>query len=134
MIITSLKIFVFSSLINLLWEVSHSGLYKTCQKSPLNKYVIRILRASFFDGLWITIFYLLTIFIFNNVNIINNMYQIFLFIILALLYAFICEKISLKHKRWEYTNKMPTIFRVGVTPLFQLAITGLLTFLFVFLM
>ena len=70
---------------------------------------------------------------FGNLNIFENYIQLTVFIILALLFSFIDEKVSLKMKRWSYTKNMPTVLGVGITPLFEVAVTGALTFAAVFL-
>src|SRR3989304_3085656 len=97
-----LHIFIISFLINLLYEIIHSQLYKTCLKMDLKKYIPLIIGASVKDGLWITFFYFITSIIFNTEQILNNPYQLFLFVILSLSFSFIDEKISLKMKRWKY--------------------------------
>lgn len=127
------QIFFISFLINLSWEVIHSQLYTTCQKLSLNKYIPLIIKVSLKDGFWISIFYIISFYIFQNTNILLDTNQLILFILLALSFSFIDEKISLKMKRWEYTAEMPTIFKVGITPLLELAVTGTLTFLYIFL-
>ena len=132
MISISFQVFLISSLINLLWELVHSQFYKTCLKLSLKKFIPLIVKASFKDGLWISAFFAVSVSIFRNVNILNDSYQILFFTIISLFFAFIIEKISLKSKRWKYASIMPKIFGVGVTPLLQLAVTGILTFLFIF--
>jgi len=132
MISILLQIFFISFFINLLWEVLHSRLYTTCLKAPLRKYIPLIIGASLKDGLWISFFYGISVSLFGTVNILTNIPQLFFFIILALLFSFIDEKISLKMKRWEYSEQMPKVFNVGITPLFELAVTGIVTFLYVF--
>ena len=133
MIYILIQIFLISFLINLFWEIIHSQLYTTCLKLQLKKYIPLIIGASFKDGLWISFFFLISVFIFSNVNILNNAFQLLLFVVLALLFSFIDEKISIKMKRWEYSKQMPLIFGVGITPLLELAVTGILTFVYVFL-
>ncbi len=128
-----LQIFLISFLLNLLWEVIHSQLYETCLKLPLKKYISLIIGASLKDGFWISLFFIITVFIFGNINILLNPFQLLVFIIVCLAFSFVDEKISLRLKRWEYTNKMPKIFGVGISPLSELAVTGVLTFLYVFL-
>lgn len=127
------QIFLVSFLINLLWEVIHSQLYTTCLKSSLKKYIPLIIGASLKDGFWISVFFLISVLIFKNVNILINHFQLSFFIFLSLSFSFIDEKISLKMKRWEYSKQMPKIFGVGITPLLEVAVTGILTFLYVFL-
>jgi len=133
MISILLQIFLISFLINLLWEIIHSRLYTTCLKAPLKKYIPLIVGASLKDGFWISLFFLVGVYIFENVNILTNTTQFMLFIFLALAFSFVDEKISLKIKKWEYSKQMPKIFGVGITPLIEIAITGILTFLYVFL-
>jgi len=133
MISILLQIFLISFLINLLWEVIHCQLYTSCLKSPLKKLIPLIIGISLKDGFWISIFFLISVLIFKNINILTNKFQLLVFVLLALSFSFAAEKISLKMKRWEYSKQMPKIFGVGVTPLLELAITGVLTFLYVFL-
>jgi len=127
------QIFFVSFLINLLWEVCHSQLYKTCLDLPLKKYIPLIIKASLKDGLWITLFFLITVLIFNNPNILANYLQLSIFVVFCLIFSFADEKISLKLKRWEYSPSMPKILGVGATPLLELAATGILTLFYVFL-
>jgi hypothetical protein len=127
------QIFLVSFLINLLWEVVHSQLYVTCLKLPLKKFIPLIIAASLKDGLWISLFFWISVLIFKNINILTNNLQLGLFVILSIAFSFIDEKISLKLNRWKYSKQMPRIFGVGVTPLFELAVTGVLTFLYIFL-
>src|SRR3989344_4036202 len=125
MLTTFFQIFIIAFLINLLYEVLHSQLYTTCLKMPLKKYIPLITIASVKDGIWISIFFAVSVLIFKNLIILTNYYQILFFIIIALTFAFIDEKISIKYKRWEYSSQMPKIFGVGITPLLELAITGM---------
>jgi hypothetical protein len=132
MLLIVFKIFLISFLINLAWEISHSILYNTCLKLSLKKYVRLIIWASIKDGLWISLFYIISVYIFNNINILTNSIQLLFFVIISLIFAFITEKIAIKYKRWEYSDKMPKIFGAGITPLPQIALTGILTFFLIF--
>ncbi len=122
-----IQIFIISFFLNLLWEVIHSQLYVTCLEAPLKKYIPLIIFASIKDAFFITLFYLISVLIFNNQNILNNSFQIIFFIIISLLFSFIDEKISLKQKRWQYTESMPTIFGVWISPLLEIAVTGVVS-------
>lgn len=126
------QIFFIAFPINLLWEVIHSQLYETCLKSPLKKFIPLIIGASLKDGFFISLFYLITVFAFNNINILASQFQLLAFMLLALSFSFIDEKISLKLGRWQYAKTMPKVFGIGLTPLLELAVTGILTFLYVF--
>ena len=120
------QIFITSATLNLVWEVAHSLLYETALAIPVQQYSPMILSMSAKDGLWITLFYAASALLFKNINILKNRGQLVAFIIMALLFSFFDEKISLSMGRWEYAAAMPTLLGVGVTPLFQLAITGIL--------
>ena len=133
MISILLQIFLISFFLNLLWEIIHSQLYETCLKASLKKFIPLIILASIKDAFWISLFFIISVYIFKNINIILNLPQIIFFIFLAFAFSFLDEKISLAKNRWRYSKQMPTVFKVGVTPLFEIAITGVLTFLYVFL-
>ena len=130
---TVLIIFLIAFLINIIWEFCHCNLYSTCVNWPTKKRILLLFFASLKDALFIVIFYLISIFPFGNENILAIPLSFSYFIILSLLFSFVDEKISIKYKRWEYFSKMPKVFGVGVTPLLELAITGTITFIIVFL-
>jgi len=132
MLLILLKIFIAAFLLNLFWEVSHGVLYLTCQKMTLNNYVKVILKASLKDAFFILLFYLITVLIFNNYFILQNYFQLTIFILVCLIFSLVDEIISLKLKRWEYTDKMPRIFKVGLSPLLEVALTGVISFILIF--
>lgn len=132
MLLILLKLFFFSFLLNLCYEVCHSVLYTTCQKASLNFYVPLILKASLKDAFFISLFYLITAVIFRNYFILTNAFQLSLFAIICLAFSFFDEKISLKLGRWQYADNMPKIFNAGLTPLIELAVTGILAFTLIF--
>jgi hypothetical protein len=117
----------------LLWELLHSTLYETVHGIPLKKYVSLIIIASVKDGMWILFLYLISVSLFKNIFIFLNNYQLAFFLFSTIAFSFLDEKISLKLNRWKYTKNMPKFFGVGITPLLELAITGILTFSYVFL-
>jgi len=96
------------------------------------KYPKLITIMSLKDGFWITFFYIISFLIFKQMEILSNYPELIFFIVLALAFSFIDEKISLKKSRWEYSPQMPTIFGIGITPLFELAVTGVISFTIIF--
>lgn len=126
------QIFLTSFLLNAVWEMNHSVLYVTCYELPLKKCMRLLTVMSLKDGFWITLFYTITVFIFDTANPFLYTSQLLLFAILALGFSFVDEKVSLVKGRWIYTDEMPTILGVGISPLFELAITGPLAFFLVF--
>jgi hypothetical protein len=128
------EIFLYSFALNLIWEFSHCNLYTTClkmKKGPRNKLLIIM---SVKDGLWITFFYIITVFLFGETNILVNPIQLGTFIGLTLLFAYIDERISIAKGRWEYAKTMPTFFKVGISPLLELGLTGVISFVLVFIL
>lgn len=126
------KLFIIAFFINLLYEILHSVLYKTCQEASLKKYIYLILKGAIFDGFSITLIYFITFIIFKNQNPFNNIAQIIAFILIALILAYIWDFHAIKNKRWEYSEKMPLILGVGITPIVQLALTGFLSIYLIF--
>jgi hypothetical protein len=127
MIVALTEIFLIAFFLNLLYELLHSPLYETCLKMPLKKYVPLIIRASFYDAVWIVVIYSITYLSFGNKNIFNDYLRIGLFSIISTLFAYSWELYSIKNKRWEYSPKMPLIFGAGLTPTFQIFLTGLVS-------
>lgn len=127
-----INLFLVSFLINLVYELSHSFLYKTCLEASFKKYTYLILKGALFDGFVITIIYYFSFLIFKTEHIFQNHLQLTFFIIIALLIAYFWEVYSLKAKKWEYSNNMPLVLDVGLTPFIQLALTGILSLYLVF--
>ena len=99
----------------------HSVLYKTCFEVPLPKYIYLIIKGSIFDGFSITMIHFISDLFFSGT------YKIIMFLLFSVIFAYIWEMYSIKVKKWEYSDKMPIILGVGVTPLVQLTLTGILT-------
>ncbi len=114
-------VFFVAFFINLLYELLHSLLYTTCTEAPLETYVQLMLKAAAFDGFAIVMLYAATVLIFPA------RYHLAAFSILSLLFAYGWEIYSLKKKKWEYSEKMPTVFGAGITPSIQLMFTGILS-------
>lgn len=127
-----IKVFFIAFFVNLLYEVLHSVLYKTCLEATLKKYIFLILKAAVFDGFVISAMYFAVYLIFRNQNIFFNFYQLVVFLVISLVFAYGWEIYSLKKGKWEYSPRMPLIFGAGVTPLVQLPLTGLLSIYFTF--
>lgn len=125
-------IFIVAFFLNLLYELLHSILYETCLKAPLKKYIYLILKGALFDGVAIAVIYFGTYVAFKSPNPFDNIYQIIVFGLISFIFAYMWEVYSLKKKKWAYASGMPMILGVGVTPLLQLALTGLLSIYIVF--
>lgn len=128
--VISLLFVAFS--INLIYEILHSLLYKTCLEMSIKKYVPLIIKASLVDAVWITGFYFITYAIFKNENPLTNYLQTLLFLAISISFAYGWEIYSIKNNRWKYSKAMPLVLGAGLTPLVQLFLTGITSFWLVF--
>ena len=117
-------------ILNIIWEFSHYSLY--VDLSGISK-PVHLIIASFADMLII-----MGIFVFlslknGNANWIENPNKsdYFAVVFLGIIVAVLIEKINLNLGRWRYTEAMPTVFGLGVSPLIQLALTGLISIILV---
>ena len=114
------KIFFAAFFINLLYELLHSVLYETCLKAPLKRYIYLILKAAVFDGIAIVALFII------SYSLVPG-YYLAVFLPASILFAFEWEIYALGGGRWKYSKEMPVIFGVGITPLLQLAFTGVIS-------
>jgi len=119
-----LIVFILSFFLNLLWEVLHSTLYKTCWEMPFNKVQRLLVVMSLKDGFWIVAFFTIAALISGTFVPYASTLQMGIFFVLCLSFSFIDEKLAIKWKRWEYGSNMLQVLGVGLTPLLELAITG----------
>lgn len=102
------SIFVVAFILNVVWEFLHVRFYVT----PVTRHYL--LWQSVKDALWITLAYLIA-----------PSVEVFALILLA--FSYVVELHAIYTKRWEYAKEMPRVFGAGLTPLFELVLTGLLT-------
>jgi hypothetical protein len=131
-IVLVLKLAAVAFFLNFFWEVLHSRLYETTLSMGPAALGNLLTLQSLKDAGWIVLFYLITLAIFRNTDITRNRAQLAVFILLALMFSFVDERISIELGRWAYASVMPTVFGAGLTPFLELAVTGLVTFLVVF--
>lgn len=112
-------------ILSLIWEFAHSGLYNDLTGISKNTHLI---LAGFGD---LFIIFL----IFGIISIINKSFKwiknpfkkdYLLIIIFGILIAIVIEVINLNLGRWAYTELMPVILGIGISPLIQLVITSVL--------
>lgn len=128
-----LKLFIFAFLLNVLWEFCHSQLYVTCLKMPLPSLIRLLLRVSFFDAVWIVIFVEVINLLLSTSLPLESFIGIVLFFMFTITYAIVIEVHAKRTKRWEYAKSMPKVFGVGISPLIQLFITGILAMILILL-
>ena len=121
-IILVLLIFI----LNLIWEFSHYKLYIDLTDIPSN---IHLILASFVDLLLVSFIFFINSVIKKSINWIENTKKsdYVIIVILSLLIATAIEIYSIAHNRWLYTESMPTIFGIGISPLIQLFTTAIIS-------
>lgn len=102
-----LIIFISALILNLIWEHAHSVLYVHYKGEETTSLILT--RAALFDAFIITFF----AYIFKN---------IWYVVVVAVLFAIGLEIWALETGRWAYTEGMPVIFGIGLTPAIQLAL------------
>ena len=119
-----LAIFIF--VLNIIWEFSHYRLYIDLTGIPST---INLIIASFTDLILISfIFLIISIFRRNIAWIENpNKADYFIIVVMGFLIAALIEIFSVSNNRWNYTELMPTIFGIGVSPLIQLFSTAIIS-------
>ena len=112
-------------LLNVIWEFSHFRLYIDLTGIPKTQH---LLIASFTDLILISLIFALNSFNQKSIKWIEKPKWIdYLFIIIiGTAIAAAIEIYSVGNGRWAYTELMPTIFGIGVSPLVQLFVTGIL--------
>lgn len=123
-------IFLFSFLLNFLWESLHGFSLYTDHIINSDKYVRMMIYMSFMDALTILAMYLVCAFFFKDVLWLKKLQRRrgVVFFIVGLIVAMAVEywAVYVTHE-WYYDDKMPVIFGIGLSPLLQLSVTGLLS-------
>ncbi len=113
-------------LLNIIWEFSHYFLYIDLSGIPKNTHLI---IASFTDMFTVLGIFAITSLKNKNFKWIEHPSKLdyFLVVFMGLAVAIFIELINLKLGRWEYTEAMPTLLGIGISPLIQLALTGVIS-------
>jgi len=117
-------------ILNIIWEFSHHFLYVDLSGIPKYSHLI---IASFADMLIILGIFAIISLKNKNLNWIKNpsKFDYFMVVFLGLIITIFIEMINLNLGRWEYTLAMPTLFGIGISPLIQLALTGIISLIFI---
>ena len=114
--------------INFCWESLHGLLYKAHTGLPASDYVPMMLFMAALDSLGIIGLYCFTALVarrwFWELGLFNSL----CFFLSGLVSAYAVEYVSIFMLHiWQYNSSMPMLFGVGLFPLFQLSLTGLLS-------
>ncbi|MFH1283809.1 MAG: hypothetical protein ABII27_09135 [bacterium] len=124
--------FVFSYLLNFVWESFHAVYLYEDHKFSSELYVPMVHYVSTIDALIVSGIYITVSVLFRNLLWIKfmNKINIIAFLLFGLLSAIIVEyRAVYLVRKWNYNSIMPTIFGIGISPLVQLSITGILALL-----
>ena len=110
------------TILSLLWEIAHSLLYVCCILDSTYSYIYGISRSAIIDAFIISIVLFLANLIFKKSHLVLIVSS-YLFI----LYSFLDESISVALGRWAYSESMPILLGVGLTPLIKLAVVFLVS-------
>ena len=117
-------------IINLIWEFSHYRLYLDLTGIPSN---LHLIIAGFVD-LFLVFFIILIISVFRkSIDWIEKPRKLDYIIIVigSMLIAVGIEFYSISNGRWSYTELMPTIFGIGLSPLIQLFTTAIISLIII---
>lgn len=117
---------VITLILNLIWEFSHHSLYIDLSGIPKYQHLI---IASIADSLIILSIFSIISLINRKIEWINNpsKFDYLIIIFSGLVVATSIELANLNLGRWKYTPEMPTILGIGISPLIQLSLTGVVS-------
>lgn len=126
--IVLIVLFIFAYVINFLWESFHAFILYEDHNLLSTEYVPMMSYVATVDAFLISAIYLIIAGMFRNLFWIKEIRKgsLITFAILGIIIAaFIEYRAVFLIDRWSYSDLMPTLFGIGISPLFQLAITGL---------
>ena len=117
-------------ILNLIWEFSHYRLYIDLTGIPST---LHLIIARFTDLFLVLIIFLIISIFRKNINWIEKPQKqnYIIIIVLGMLIATVIEIYSLSNGRWSYTELMPTIFGIGISPLIQLFTTAIISLILI---
>jgi len=125
-----MRMLVISFLLNFIWESIHAVLLYEGHNIPAYDYFMMMSYVSVIDALLILVIYLIVSGILKDLFWMKKLNPpvigIFVFIGIIIAATIEYDAIYLRHK-WSYSALMPTVFGLGISPLVQLSITGLLS-------
>jgi hypothetical protein len=129
--LTLASVFVFAFLLNYVWEAYHAVYLYEGHDFNAGKYVRMLTYVSIVDGALVAGIYLIISALWKNMLWLQkiNRGQVCTTVVAALTIAAVIEyrKVFVL-KAWSYTPLMPVVFGIGISPLFQLSVTGLASF------
>jgi len=117
-------------ILNIIWELLHYSLYFDLSRIPKYPHLI---IASLTDMFILTGIFVIISLKNKNHDWIKHPsnFDYLLVALLGLIIAAFIEIINLNLGRWKYTAVMPTFFGIGISPLIQLAFTGIISLIII---
>ena len=113
---------------NFCWESLHGLLYKAHPGMSASAYVPMMLKMAVMDSLGITGLYCFTAFVAHKWFWELGLFNSLCFFLSGIVSAYAVEYFSIFVLHlWQYDFSMPILFGIGLFPLFQLSLTGLLS-------
>lgn len=122
---------VFSYATNFIWESLHAAFLYEEHDFNAKKYVRMVGYVSGVDSILILGIYFFIAAVWKELLWLRNMtarQKSAIFIAGIIMAAGIENRKVFVLKAWEYSQLMPTLFGIGLSPMLQLSITGMLTF------
>ncbi|NTU67661.1 MAG: hypothetical protein HGB02_02140 [Chlorobiaceae bacterium] len=117
-------------LLNFCWESWHGLLYRAHQDIPASLYVPMMTQMALLDALAVAGMQLCTALFARDLRWGFSTRNVALFCVAGALPAWAVEYVAVVRLHlWAYTLDMPTLFGVGLAPLLQMPLTGLLSLL-----
>jgi hypothetical protein len=127
-IVYFLVFYLCAFLLNFFWESGQGLLYRAHQEFAARVYVPMMVQMSLLDALSITGLYLFTSLFARSLVWRLDGRNLVVFSLSGLIAAWSVEYVSVNLLHiWAYTASMPVLFMVGLSPLLQLFLTGLVS-------
>jgi hypothetical protein len=131
--LTLVVIFVISLLLNYIWKSAHEAFLYQGFKFKADIYILMIMEAAFVDATLVLAIYLGVAGLWRDILWVRSMKwsQLSAAFAVGLITAVAIEyRGVLLLKEWAYLPAMPTIYGIGLAPLIQLSVPGVITFYF----
>ena len=127
------SIITFSFLLNFVWESFHGVFLYDMSAFSVESYVIMLARCAVVDGLLVLLIYAIVGLAWRNIFWLRspNTQQLAFFSAVSIVTAAFIEyrALFITHA-WQYSPLMPTVLGLGLSPLVQLAVTGIIAIQF----
>jgi hypothetical protein len=128
-------LFSIALALNLAWEFSHVYLYLPTVSHPWINRNFMLLKASLWDAGYVMVVFILMAFLYQDFHWFKklNWKNVSLVVLIGFITAAWVEIHALRLDKWAYGPNMPLFYilgyGVGLTPLIQLALTSVLSYL-----